>query len=126
MIMLAAAALAMLQPQITVEPGTPPEVARAFGQWASCMSGTIQRGTSLMAEVRASNVTRARCESQLAEVHAAQDRWLATAPLDEAGKRDARRRLERSIRRLRGEVAGTDREPPRAISAMGNAQRGEQ
>ncbi len=99
-----AAMLAAAQPP-GEEPDPPPEVQSALQAWGDCVNRGIDDSDAGLSPRAAAAAVLRGCQSHQEDLLAAHGRWLDSSNLDEAGKRDARRSMEASLRELRGQVA---------------------
>ncbi|HEX8643817.1 MAG TPA: hypothetical protein VF702_07880 [Allosphingosinicella sp.] len=102
---LFAFAAALAAQTITVEPGTPPEVATAFEAWAGCVMERVEQDDGEGSAQRAAAAIVAACEDRQRALSAAHDRWVDAQPISASAKRDARRNMARSVAQLRGQIA---------------------
>lgn len=106
---LAAAALAAAQPQtqttVAIDSSVPPDMAVKFEAWTRCLIENVEADDGRARPQAVADLAIRACASAQAEMVTAHRTWLAGSTLSDREKRNAARNFDRSVQRLRGQLA---------------------
>ena len=103
--MIPIAALLLATVAAAGEPPPPPAVAAALQAWGQCLNDGVDRVDPAQTPDRAAQAILDACAALQANLVAEHGRWVDASVMSDAQKRRARRGMERSLGRLRAQVA---------------------